>query len=90
MQARLLLAALTLVAAMTGCESGDDERQRAPAATGQVATPPAPKATLPKPLEFVGRRSPLVQRLWQPVKDLTPLPTVLPESLRFDEIRQGR
>src|SRR4051794_19192637 len=88
MQARLLLAALALLAT-TGCESRDDERQRAPAATGQVATPPAPKATPPKPPGFVGRRSPLVQRLWQPVRDLTPLRTALPDSLRFDEIQQA-
>jgi len=89
MQARLLLAALAVLAAMTGCESGSDEPRREPAATGQVATPPAPKPSPPKPLEFVGRRSPLVQRLWQPVSDLAPLRTVLPDSLAFDEIRQA-
>jgi hypothetical protein len=89
MQARLLLAALAVLAAMSGCESRSDEPRPEPAATGQVATPPAPKLSPPKPLEFVGRRSPLAQRLWQPVSDLAPLRTVLPDSLAFDEIQQA-
>jgi hypothetical protein len=89
MQARLLLTALAVLAATTGCEGRDDEPRREPAATGRAATPSPPEATPLKPLEFVGRRSPLVQRLWQPVQDLTPLRTVLPASLRFDEIRQA-
>jgi hypothetical protein len=88
MRARLLPAAVTILIALSGCSDPGDEQQRQQAAGGQVATPPSPEPS-PKQPEFVGRRSPLIQELWEPVSDMTPLRTALPESLRFDEIQQA-
>lgn len=84
----LLVAVMTLLP-LYGCTSPGVSDPSEPASTRQISESPATEPSPLKPAEFVGRRSPLIQQLWQPVADMTPLRTLLPQSLDFSEIRRA-